>query len=444
MDTVIGGFVYQIRSDSSALKRDLADVKRIGETLSTSLQSEVNKGTTAASTIIGNFQSKTVAQLSALKGKIDIDTSGLQKQAALLQESIQHKEALAKVQAIGLDVTELEKAEKLLADLSRVNRKVIEIDFKVPDSRDAFNGIANNFKGVLTGISQGIGQQIAMSFTNVLGSALGGIKTILSDRTAFNDFDAAKTSLSSLGADADQLATFAAKATKELKGLASTREILASSYQIVSSGFQGQDAIDIATIAKKTAVATPETSGKTADTGIVGDAMTTVLKSYKLDASEAVNVSQQMIGVVNAGKIEMGQYASLIGNVSSNAYAAGISLNDLNAVIAAATQNGVKAEATMSGMNAAASAIAKPSSEALAYAQKLGIDFSLAGVKAAGGFVPFLQKLKDVGASDFSSVVRLFGSVEAAKALNPVLSSLGAGFYQMSSIRSCRVSDVGK
>ena len=288
---------------------------------------------------------------------------------------------------------------------------------------DAFGG---SLKNVMGGILQGIGQQITQMTANVAGNALKS----LGNREAFNNMDGAKAGLQSLGADTEKLEKLAQGASKELKGLASSRELLQSSYNVVSSGFQGEDAIKIVSSAKKASVSSPDGTGKAADTEVVADGMTSVMNSYKVGADQADKVAAQMIGTVNAGKITMQQYASMIGQVASTAAEAGVPLEELNSVIAASTVAGVPVHSSMSGIRAAISAILKPSSDAAETAKAMGVQFNAAALQSKG-LVGMLKEIKAAGLGTSEGMIKIFGSVEAVAALSPVMSKLDEGFQDI-------------
>jgi TP901 family phage tail tape measure protein len=287
-------------------------------------------------------------------------------------------------------------------------------------------GLKGSLSNVLTGVGQGIGQSLVAG----LGGALGALKDFATNRDAYMRSDGAKAGLKSLGADVADLESRAKAATKELKSMASTTELLASSYDIVSSGFSGADAIKIATTAKKAAVASPDQTGATADTAVVGDAMTSVLNAYKLSAADADKVAAQMIGTVNAGKIKMGQYASTIGQVASVAAESGVALHEMNGVIAAATVAGVPAESAIAGLKASLAAISKPTGEAAELASSVGLNFNAAALRSKG-FIGVLKDIKDAGLGTSDGIYKLFGSTEAWTALSPVIGKLGEDYEKI-------------
>lgn len=289
--------------------------------------------------------------------------------------------------------------------------------------RSGLDGIRNLVGNFAQGIAQGVGQQITQGVSTALRQGLGA----LTDRTAFNSFDGAKAGLRSLGADVDDLERRAVAASKALGGVASRREILSSSYDIVSSGFQGRDAIDIAAASKKASIAAPNGTGQLADSAVIGDAATSVLNAYGLAAKDVNAVISQMIGTVNAGKIEIGEYASLIGQIASTAAGAKVPLDELNTMIATATVAGVPASSAVAGFRQAISSILKPTAEAAKYAKSLGIEFNSSALESKG-FIGLLEDIKAKGAGSTEGLTQLFGSVEAVGSIAPVVSKLGKEF----------------
>lgn len=72
-------------------------------------------------------------------------------------------------------------------------------------------------------------------------------------------------------------------------------------YQIVSAGHDGANGMKVLEASAKAAV------GGVTDTATAADAITTVLNAYKLDASKAQEVSDQLFTTVRLGKTDFGQ-----------------------------------------------------------------------------------------------------------------------------------------
>jgi len=156
------------------------------------------------------------------------------------------------------------------------------------------------------------------------------------------------------------------------------------------------------------------------DINTVGNAVTSVLNAYGKSANDAAALVDGFIQTQNDGKIILNEYAQLIGRLAPTAAAAGVGVNELNAAIATITAQGVPAEATFTGLNQAIISILKPSAEATELAQKLGIDFNEAGLRAKG-FGGLLEEVKAKTGGSTTALIKLFESVDALKAVLPLV-----------------------
>ncbi len=186
-------------------------------------------------------------------------------------------------------------------------------------------------------------------------------------------------------------------------------------YQALSSGVAAADALQFT---KDSAIAAK--AGLT-DLFTTVDASTTVLNSYGIAASNVTNVYDLMFETVKRGKIEFPQLASYIGNVSNISAQAGISIQEMFAVIATATAT-TKPAIAVDAFRSAITGILKPSEEATKLAEQLGLQFDVAAVRAKG-FSGFLADVMEKTHGNIESLATLFGNVEG---LNSILSITGA------------------
>lgn len=370
---------------------------------------------------LGELQIQLTANSTQLKRELEL-TERLARASS---------EAMAKVLAGSIDSAASQIAGKrqtfqnalgsaFQGDFSALGRKVGSS--VVEGIGAALRAGASGLGSILTGILQGVGQRIFMSISGMIGGAFRG----LTDMSSYLKLEGAKSGVASLGVDVEKLTKQAKAASKELGYLYSTADMVKASYDVASSGFSGDDIMRVVRASTKAAAAAKDKSGGMADLDVIGDAATTILNSYKLSASEAEKVTAQMVGTVNAGKISLSDYASLIGRAASVAAAAGVSLEDLNTSIATSTVSGVKASSAIDGMRAALAAMAKPSQDAAEYAQKIGVDFSITAVKSKG-FFNVLRDIQAAGAANPEGITKLFGSIEAWTALQPVFDKLKTG-----------------
>jgi TP901 family phage tail tape measure protein len=82
--------------------------------------------------------------------------------------------------------------------------------------------------------------------------------------------------------------------------------------------------------------------------------------------------------------VQWSDYTSQLGRVASISAVAGVSLDEVNAFIAAATKNGATAEVAFTGLGASLATIIKPTKESAEAAQALGINWTLAGLRGEG------------------------------------------------------------
>jgi len=230
----------------------------------------------------------------------------------------------------------------------------------------------------------------------------------------FNEAERARTAVKTLGVDVNNLSSNLLHLSNRLEGAYSQTELLAASYDVASAGFT--NAADAAQVLEASALGAV---GGMSDLGTVSDAVTSVLNSYGMEASKANKIVDGFIQTQNDGKIIVDQYARQIGRIAPTAKSAGISIDELNAAISTITAQGVPVEQTFTGLNQAIVSILKPSGQAEKIAKQLGIEFNAAALESKG----FEGVLSDIAASNATTdqLAKLFGSVEAMKAVFPLI-----------------------
>ena len=265
-------------------------------------------------------------------------------------------------------------------------------------------GIFDTLKGAA---SSAIGQ---------LAAVTGAAFTLQQAFTTLADQSKAEGALRTLGVDADVATQQFAQLSKELNGQASIVELTAAAYDVASAGFtKVADQTSILEAATKGAV------GGMSDINTVGNAVTSVLNAYGMSADQAAGLVDGFIQTQNDGKIVLGEYAALIGRLAPTAAAAGVGIKELNAAVATITAQGVTPETAITGLNQALVSILKPTAEATNLSRQLGIDFSEAGLRSKG-LAGFLEQVSTATGGSASKLTSLFGSVDALKAILPLLS----------------------
>ena len=301
---------------------------------------------------------------------------------------------------------------------------------KLRQVNDAGSKLEQTFKGVDGKLRDASGRLIKLGDSaqasagkiNVLGRAVSNLAASLAVADAarryfkgFNEAEKAAAAVRTLGVDSKALEGNLLGLSQKLGGLFSQTQLLTASYDVASSGFA-----NAADNTKVLEAAAKGATGGLSDINTVGNAVTSVLNAYGKSADEAASLVDGFIQTQNDGKIILNEYAGLIGRLAPTAKAAGVGINEMNAAIATITAQGVPVEATFTGLNQALVSILKPSKEAEELAKSLGIQFNEAGLRAKG-FGGLLEEVKTKTGGSTTQLVKLFGSVDALKAILPLV-----------------------
>lgn len=188
-------------------------------------------------------------------------------------------------------------------------------------------------------------------------------------------------------------------------------------YDTISAGIPQDAAILVMEQAAK---------GAQAGVGSLANAMdlgTSVLNAWNMKGKTANETASNMASVmgeaataIKAGKTTIAQMAEAIGQVAPVMAAGNVSTKEFFAALAALTATGQPTSSAMAALRQVIAGVIKPTSEAAKLAKKLGIDFSIAGIKAKG-FAGFLAEIQEKTKGDVELMGQLFGSVEALGAV---------------------------
>lgn len=157
------------------------------------------------------------------------------------------------------------------------------------------------------------------------------------------------------------------------------------------------------------------------DLGQANDLVTSAMNSFKGEGLDAEKAAKTFFGTIASGKTTTADLASGFGQIAPLASAAGVQFNDLMAATSALTSTGQSASVAYSGIKGALTSVLKPTAEASQMAEKLGLNFSAAHLKAVG-LPKFLDEVKVATGGNTETMAQLFGSVEG---LNAVLALTG-------------------
>ena len=302
----------------------------------------------------------------------------------------------------------------------KFNQTVNGTNSKLKDANAGLGILPKNF------FATGAGAKTAAGGVRALGAAvksslffITGITTaaaaLVKVFTNLTAFDFASARVRTLGVDVEGLTPKLATLSNELSGQVSQLSLLEASYDLASAGFA--ETAEITEILKAAQLGA---TGGFSDLQTVTDATTSVLNAYGKSADEAGKIVDGFAQTQADGKIVVDQYAQQIGRIAPIAAGAGVSIDELNAAISAVTATGVPVESTFAGLRQVIASIQKPTGEASKVAEKLGIDFSAAALKSKG-LSGVLEDIVANGGASADNLSKLFGSVEALTAIQPLL-----------------------
>ena len=288
---------------------------------------------------------------------------------------------------------------------------------------------ADKLKSSLINWSQGV--QALGAVSNAVSQLNGTLQDITADSRAFGA--AMKATNTMAGKNAEGFANLKGQVADLSETLPIARDELANGlYQVISNGVPEDNWIDYLNKSAKASV------GGIADLGETVKVTSTVIKNYGLawDAAESVQDKIQL--AAKNGVTSFEQLAQALPRVTANASTLGVSVDELLASFATLTGVSGNTNEVATQMAAIFTALVKPSSEATEMAEKMGIEFNAASIKAAGGLRNFLTQL-DASVKEYAAAngvleqqvyTKLFGSAESLRALTPLTNQLAEKFSE--------------
>ena len=266
------------------------------------------------------------------------------------------------------------------------------------------------------------------SLGNALRNLVGGLAGGFAITKAINDYKELDRNIRRLGTAGGNIKALdegLGNLSTRLGGVASKAELAAASYQALSAGFS-----DTTGNIKLVEAATKAAVGGLADTTQVTEVLTKTLNAYGMSGEQAIRVTDSISKAIEYGQVEWSDYTSQLGRVASLAALAGVSLDEVNAFIAAATKNGATAEVAFTGLGAALTQILQPTKESQDAAKLLGIQWNLAGVQGKG-FTGLMAELAKAQTTNKEAAARLIGSQEGMRGVFAANAKAGKDFQDV-------------
>lgn len=239
-------------------------------------------------------------------------------------------------------------------------------------------------------------------------------------------FSKASTLFGDVSVDTDNLKSKIADMSKQT-GI-SAEELNETLYQAMSAGIPVTEDMGTALAAVQTAAKLSVGGFTSSSTAMSG--LTTAINAYGLSADDASRIADEFILVQNKGVTTVDELASNMGRAISTGSAYGVNLENLNAAYISLTKGGIStAESTtylssmMNELGDSGSDVGKVLQEktGMSFSQLMDNGYSLADI------LDILMASVD---GDSSALMNLWGSAEAGKAANAILTQGTDNFRQ--------------
>jgi TP901 family phage tail tape measure protein len=281
--------------------------------------------------------------------------------------------------------------------------------------------LAKNMTGALDSTNPVAGAVVA-SMTAITGAAIGmGAASV----KAAADFQ--QTMLQSQ-ALANVSAADARVASAEIMKMAvatgqSPQKLAEGFYYVASAGYSARDSLTLLGLAARSAAV-----GNT-QTEVTANALTAILSTYGMKASEAARVTDQMVASVSMGKTEFKDYAQVIGVVAVNAKQSGVSFGEATSAFSALTNVMASSKQAKDALDA----LLQTSSRFDVLdkrAKSLGLTFDENAYKSMN-FEQRLKYLQQITGGNTQEITKLLGRQNAMAAMT-VLSANNFDMYNKS------------
>lgn len=184
---------------------------------------------------------------------------------------------------------------------------------------------------------------------------------------------------------------------------------------VVQAGVPAESAMQFLADSARAAV------GGQADLSEVVKTTVSIVKAYGMEWNKSLEIQNKMQKAVDIGMMSMGEFASALPNVTVLASQLGVGVDEMTGAFAAMTGVTGNASEVSTQLGAIMSGLISPTSQAAEMAKQLGIEFSAASIKNAGGLSNYLSMLmpkidalsKSTGMTKEGIVASLFGRKEA-------------------------------
>lgn len=147
--------------------------------------------------------------------------------------------------------------------------------------------------------------------------------------------------------------------------------------------------------------------------GQAGNAIASVINSYKKDASDADDISAKLFKTIDNGRVNLGELAQGMGRINNTAHQLGVSFEEVSAYIATLTRNGLTTSEAMTSLNAVMADITNPTEKMTALLHELGYESGRSAVAIENGLTPVLTKVSKAIKTQGLEITNYFNNVRS-------------------------------
>lgn len=322
-------------------------------------------------------------------------------------------DARKKLEAIKPAAASAEKAADTLAgELKRTNGAFSGISDGASGASKAFSDVKSTALSTVVGIT---GFTAAITAASLALSSFGGFAKGASAelRKLSTLFEGDAPNLVAYGKAAEQLALqFGTDKATQIR----------SFYDVLSkSGGDVQSSTEIVNASNKLLKLGIDDSRTSID------ALTTAVNIYGQTGVNAGNAADIIYTGFKRGSTNLEDFTESVREMVPEASRLGVSFRDTVAGISALTNQGQEASDAMSSFREILQAVREPSDDVREAAKEMGINFSVAGIKAQG-FSGFMQELATKTGGSQEKLEKLFESTEALDAVMALTTQKGNNF----------------
>lgn len=281
----------------------------------------------------------------------------------------------------------------------------------------SIDGQMTSLKKTLDGMADPLdkaGRDVLKLDAALLALVAGGIALAIRESSNFNkEFALISTSVDATGKDLaryrDEVLQYSTTSVKSIS------DINAALYTAAQAGIKWGDSLDFMSKAEQLAVA------NNANLNTTVDLLTGTMNAYGYSVKDVGHLNDVFFTSTLIGKQTIDDLGQSMGMVVGIAANFGVSFESLSAAISTLTAKGMETSEAITAVKGVITSIANPSREAANAAAELGLNFSVAELKA-NGLEGMLKKVMDSTGGNADKMKVLFGET---RALNGIMQLTG-------------------